>query len=674
MGQQSAPLSAESPLIPANQSLPEITIRALILGVILTIILAAANAYLGLKVGQTISASIPAAIISMSILRFFKSSNVLENTMVQTMASVGEALIAGVTYILPALIILHAWDSFHYWQTVIISLLGGILGVLFTIPLRRALLIDNTLRYPEGVAISNVFKASVSKEKTDMRFLTLGGIAGALISLCQTGFQFLTDSVQLWFKTQTTVFGFGIGLSPALIGAGYIIGINVALCMLVGVVIGWVIGIPVLTFHYGFAATDTAQDIAMAVWHQHIRYLGVGAMLVAGLWTLIKLIKPIAHSLTASFKALRETKINKSLSIRTEKDVPIHYVFWSVVLLLIPLALLIYLSVIPAHSGLSHSFRIVLAGFSGIYVLIAGFIFCSIAAYFAGLIGSTNTPVSALMIGALLSLCLLLVVLFKLSGGVEGHEIIAVILGIGTTVIMGAGIAIANDTMQDLKVGQLVGATPWKQQVMLIAGVVVAALVIPPVLNLLYNAYGIGGAFPRPGMDKAQMLAAPQAGLMAAVAAGVYAHNLEWTTIGIGAIVAFLLICLEKPLLNRGIRISVLSVGVGIYLPLDATIPLIIGGILSYLVERTLHKKHGPHNKKTTAAQHRGLILCCGIVAGSCVLSVILAIPFALKQSSDALSLMPANLMNVAQILGVIVTLLLCAWIYRMTVTKKVGS
>jgi putative OPT family oligopeptide transporter len=667
--------STEKPLIPASQSLPEITLRALILGTILTVILAAANAYLGLKVGQTISASIPAAIISMGILRFFKNSNVLENTMVQTMASVGEALISGVTFILPALVILHAWENFYYWQTVIIALLGGTLGVLFTIPLRRALLQDKTLRYPEGLAIGNVLKASSGKEKTDMRSLTVGGAVGAGISLFQTGFQIIADNFYYWTKTANTVFGFGLGLSPALIAAGYIVGINVAISMLVGVFLGWVIGVPILSWVYGFGAIDNASDIAISIWRQHIRYIGVGTMLLSGLWTLIVLIKPIAQSLSMSIASLNQTQgAKKSIHIRTERDIPINYVFWSLLILLIPTFLLVMLYVIPENSMISGSFRAVLSGMAALYILFGGFIFCSVAAYFAGLIGSTNTPVSALVVASLCILCMLFLAIFNINGGILGNETLGVILGVGTTVIIASGIAIANDTMQDLKVGQMLGATPWKQQVMLILGVLVAAFVIPLILDLLYNAYGIGGSFPRPDMDKSQMLAAPQAGLMAAVAQGVYAHNLEWTMIIIGAVIAIICMIANRFLRQYGLQLPVLAVGVGIYLQLDSSMPVILGGILAYIVQLKLDKRYplreAKNETKKAKHKHRGLTLACGIVAGSSVMGVLLAIPFALKQSSSALKIMPDHLNSIAGILGLFVTFLLCAWIYRVVMKK----
>ncbi|MHB1948389.1 MAG: OPT family oligopeptide transporter [Gammaproteobacteria bacterium] len=667
---------ADSPLIPASQNLPEITLRVIILGIILTIVLAAANAYLGLKVGQTISASIPAAIISMSILRFFRHSNILENTMVQTMASVGESLIAGVAYILPALIILHAWTAFYYWQTVIIALLGGILGVLVTIPLRRALLLDRTLRYPEGVAISNVLRASANNEKTDMKSLTLGGLVGALISLFQTGFQILTDSFDYWVKSSgNTLYGFGLGLSPALIAAGYIVGVNVAISFIVGIGIGWLAGVPILTSIYGVPNADTANEAAMAIYRSHIRFIGVGTMLVGSLWTLITLLKPIIQSISASFTTLKKAKLNgDTLTIRTERDIPINYVFWTAILLLVPIFILIASFIVPADEDISRMFRTVVCGFSAIYVLVGGFIFCSISAYFAGLIGSSNTPVSGILVSAVLILCLLILTFFSTIGGVQGKELFAVILGIGTCVILGSAVSIANDTMQDLKVGQVVGATPWKQQLMLVLGVLVSAFVIPPIFDLLYNAYGIGGVFPHEGMSKSQMLSAPQAALMATVAQGVYAHNLAWSMIITGAIIAVFCIVIDEILKRYNTRLPVLAVGLAIYLPMSTTIPVVIGGLLSFIINIRLNKIYQPRVKnepKIAVHRHRGLLLACGIVAGASIMGVAIAIPFAIKQSSDALKLMPDQFAFLAGILSIVITGILCLWIYRVVMRRE---
>lgn len=664
---------SDTPIIPASQSLPEITWKVIILGTILTVILAAANAFLGMKVGQTVSASIPAAIISISILRFFRNSNILENTMVQTMASVSESLIAGVTFILPALIILHAWTHFYYWQTVILALLAGILGVLFTIPLRRALLSDKSLRYPEGTAIANVLRASASKEKSDMGLLSWGGGIGALIALFQTGFQVLTDNIQYWFKTQYTVMGFGLGLSPALIAAGYIAGVNVAISMSLGVVIGWVMGVPILTWAFGMPDLESAKAIAMDAWRSHTRYIGVGTMLVGGIWTLVTLVRPIVRSLAASFASLKETKDGEeNTTLRTERDMPSHFVFWGICLMLIPIFLLILYTIMPDDNDVSHSFRALLAGFTAVYVIIGGFLFCSISAYFAGLIGSSNTPVSGLLVSALLILCLILLAFFSLNGGISGRETFAVVLALGSMVIIAGGLAISNDTMQDLKVGQIVGATPWKQQVMLLIGVVVSAFVMQPILELLFNAYGIGGVFPRPGMNEAQMLSAPQAGMMATVAEATYTHHLEWSTIITGGVVAVLCIMVDEFLKPRGMRLPVLAVGLGIYLPLESCMPAIMGGYLSYFIQHRLFSKYGRtgSEKQITYSQHRGLLLACGLVAGASIMGVVLAIPFALKKSSDALKIMPEQYEPYAGVLSVVVTMILCGWIYRVVMKK----
>lgn len=666
----------QPPIIPANVSLPEITPKVIILGIILTIVLAAANAYLGLKVGSTVSASIPAAVISMGILRVFRRSNILENTMVQIMASVGEALTAGIAFILPALLILHVWDRFEYWQTVITGLLGGGLGVLFTIPLRRALLQDKTLRYPEAVAIGNVLRASNERESGDLRSLVIGGLVGGLLAFMQTGLQIISDNFQFWFKYHNTIFGFGLGLSPALIAAGYIVGVNVSLSLLVGILIGWIVGIPVLGFHFGIPEADNANHIAMLIWRDHIRYIGVGTMLVGGLWTLSTLFKPVMQSMHTSWQSLKRVKLGKkTVSLRTERDIPINYVFLATALLLIPIFLLIAFSILPTDSSITATFRYFISGFSTIYILIGGFTFCSIMAYFAGLIGSTNSPVSGLLVSALLVLCVILMFIFKITDMSQLENTIGSVIAIGSMVVIGAALSIANDTMQDLKVGQIVGATPWKQQVMLILGVIVSSFVIPPILQLLYHAYGIGGVFPRPGMDPSQMLAAPQAGLMAAVAKGAFSHQLEWSMISAGALIAVICVVIDEWLKRHyQSRLPVLAVGLGIYLPLDASIPVVIGGLLAYLIQVRLNTLYNSRKSKELKAmnehRHRGLLLACGIVAGASLMGVILAIPFAWTESTDALRYVPAFMEPFVGVASIAVTGLLCFWVYRVVLRK----
>lgn len=650
----------------------EITVRAVLLAILLAVVLAAANAYLGLKVGLTISASIPAAILSMGILRFFKNSSILENNIVQTGASAGEALVGGTAFILPALIILHYWQHFDYWQTVIIALTGGILGVLFSIPLRRVLLADKTLRFPEGTAIGQVLKIS-QDSKGNLKELVQGGALGSFVALFQSGFQIIADNAPLWFKAGNKfIYGFTFGFEPALLAAGYIVGVGVAISTLVGVVIGWVIGIPVFSYLHPFAADTNASSLAVSIWQSDIRPVGVGTMLVGGLWTMVLLIKPIIKGVHSSFVSLRAVKESGYSSLpKHERDIPIHYTIALLGLLLIPLSFILFNFIHHPALGLGLNLQFITLVLGVIFILITSFFFSSLCGYFAGLIGSSNSPISGVSLSVLLLASLLLLGLFHWAPGftentkhlLEG-EGLAVIIG----TLVSSSCAITNDTIQDLKAGQIVGATPWKQQVILILGVIVSALVLAPTLELLFNAYGIGGISP-PGrhMEPSQMLSAPQATLMASLVAGAFNHNLPWNLISIGFIVAIVCIMIDRFLQPRGMRLPVLAVGLGIYLPLDTSSALIFGGLTSYLVERTLSKRHPKQTEKSedNPARQRGLTLACGLVAGACLMGVVLAIPFTLAQSTDVLRLMSAHLTVVASLFGLLSTLAVLSWIYR---------
>ncbi|MES2141822.1 MAG: oligopeptide transporter, OPT family [Pseudomonadota bacterium] len=650
----------------------EITVRAVILAILLAVILAAANAYLGLKVGITVSASIPAAILSMGILRFFKNSSILENNIVQTGASAGEALVGGTAFILPALIILHYWQHFDYWQTVIIALTGGILGVLFSIPLRRVLLADKSLRFPEGTAIAQVLKVS-QDGKGNLKELVQGSTLGAFVALFQGGFQIIADNAPVWFKAGNKfIYGFTFGFEPALLAAGYIVGVGVALSTLLGVVIGWVVGIPIFSYLHPIAGDANASSLAVSIWQADIRPIGVGTMLVGGLWTMVLLIKPIIKGVHSSFVSLKAVKEKGYASLpKHERDVPIHYTIALLAILLIPLSFILFNFISHPALGLGLNLQLITLVIGVLFILITSFFFSSLCGYFAGLIGSSNSPISGVSLSVLLLASLLLLGLFHWAPGftentkhlLEG-EGLAVIIG----TLVSSSCAITNDTIQDLKAGQLVGATPWKQQVILILGVIVSALVLAPTLELLFNAYGIGGISP-PGrhMDPSQMLSAPQATLMASLVKGAFNHNLPWNLISIGFIVAIACIILDRFLQPRGMRLPVLAVGLGIYLPLDTSSALIFGGLASYFVERALGKQHPQQTEKSedNPARQRGLTLACGLVAGACLMGVVLAIPFTLAQSTDVLRIMPAHFTMIASIFGLLSTLAVLSWIYR---------
>jgi len=662
--------------IPASQNLPEITLKAILLAIVLAIVLAAANAYLGLKVGITVSASIPAAVVSMGVLRLFRNSNILENNIVQTAASTGEALVGGLIFVLPAMLIIKYWANFNYWETVFIGITGGLLGVIFSVPLRRVLLSQPVLKFPEGTAIGHVLKASV-EGKSGLKLLTQGGLVGGFISLCQNGFEIITSSLQLWFKAGNTfVYGLGSGFNPAIIAAGYIVGINIGLSALLGIIVGWLIGVPVLTYLHGVPAMG-ANNIAMSIWQNDIRYIGVGTFLVGGFWTLITLIKPISDGLRTSYTSVANLKNSGfSATPRTERDMPIKYVLWSMVILFIPLLLLVQKYTGNSILQLSIGMQLVIIGIALCYTIVVGFALCAVGGYFAGLIGSSNSPGSALMLSGLLIFSLILLALlghnFHFATDAT-QRLAAAALAIVVTSVIGAATLVTNETIQDLKAGQIVGATPWKQQVMLIVGVIASALIIPLILQLLFEAYGIGGVFPRPGMDPTRMLAAPQAGMMATLAQGVFTWSLPWAMMTIGIIIGVITLMIDKYLHDKGysITLPVLGVGTGIYLPLDASVPMVIGGLASYFIESALARRHAANTPAFKQGKQRSLILACGMVAGAALMGVILAIPFAISQSTDVLKIVSDGFTPIADVLAFITVIGLIYWFYYAAVRAK---
>lgn len=656
------------PFIPASETLPEITLKGTILAIILTIVLAGANAFLGLKVGLTVSASIPAAVISMGVLRFFRHSNILENNIVQTCASSGEALTAGISFTLPALIVIHFWDHFNYFSSAVIAMAGGIIGVLFSVPLRRVLLNDKQLRFPEGTAIGKVLMASADKNM-GLQNLIWGGSIGAFISLCQTGFKLLADDLQVWIQAGTSVFGAGIGFSPALIGAGYIIGINGALCILAGVILGWVIGVPVLSHLYMPMPGASVNAIAMSLWSNHIRYIGIGVMIVGGLFAIGSLFKPMVKGIAASFASVREMKLHGSARVlRTEHDLPITSVLWLLVLLLCPIYFVLTHFTSSPALGIGGFTQQAISWIGVILTVTLGFCVAAVCGYFAGLVGSSANPLSSMTLISLIVTSFLVVAILGPHMALSSNSLQAVAAAgvvVIITAIIAATASICNDTVQDLKAGQMVGATPWRQQIMLILGVVVASLTIPLILELLFQAYGLGGVMPHPNMDPDQMLLAPQAGLMAAVVQGVFTHNVPWDMLFTGAIIAMIALIADHYGKRHGFRIPVLAVGIGIYLPVNTSTPMVIGGILAYLIEHGRKRRHGDEPNHHHRIEQGGLLLASGLVAGAAIMGVLLAIPFAIKGSSNALALVASSHSFATGIASLIVTLALCWWMRR---------
>lgn len=598
----------------ATPPLPQITIRAIILGGALSVVLAGANAYLGLFAGLTVSASIPAAVLSMAVLRLFGRSNILENNIVQTTASAGEALAAGVIFTIPALVILGHWKVFDNLWVAAIAGLGGLLGVLFTIPLRHALIVEERLRYPEGTATAEVLKAG--GRGGGVRPLAWAAGLGALWKFAETGLRLWQGSVQAaGFLGNGIIAYIGANLSPALLGVGYIVGLNIALMVFAGGAISWYLAIPI----YGALFLDAAPTLAAqaesgaaglahAVWTAKVRYLGVGAMLTGGIWTLLSMRRSLFSALRGG---LDRTLARAGYSAPpTERDLPMQFVLGGIVLLVAPLFILYLITVSSPGAALAMT----------AIMVVTGFLFSSVAAYMSGLVGSSNNPVSGVTIATILLAALLLAAL--LGRGAPAGPVAAIIIG----AVICCAAAIAGDNLQDLKAGHIVGAAPWRQQLMQGVGVLCAMLVMAPILNLLLTAYGIGA----PTQQHPNPLPAPQATLMASVAQGVFGGGLPWAMVAVGAAIGLVIILIDELLKRRnGWRAPVLAVAVGLYLPITLAVPIAIGGILAYSAGRLQGRGSG----------RAGMLFAAGLITGEALIGILLAAPIVVSGRSDVLAL-----------------------------------
>lgn len=611
-----------------KQNLPELTLRGLILGSILTIIFTASNVYLGLKVGLTFSSSIPAVVISMAVLSLFKTSNILENNMVQTQASAAGTL-SSVIFVIPGLFMCGYWSEFPLWQTFMICLCGGGLGVLFTIPLRRTMVVESKLAYPEGRAAAEILKVankdqSSKKGKQGIKEIALGSFIAAIFSLLSNGFKLAASESNFAFIWNKMAFGFSMGYSLALLGAGYLVGLAGAIALFVGMFLAWGIFTPYLS-NCEFDSTKNAVDLASSVWSSKVRLIGTGAIAIAALWTLIELLKPVIEGIKEIVKNVKIT--NQEKNERTNIDLSLKSIFILFVLMVVGLFITFYSFVEDANLSIYYQ---MLFSFVGTLVsVLIGFFVAAACGYMAGLVGSSSSPISGIgLIGVIISSIVFLVLGVELFQDPMLSKF-AVALAIFTTSVILATAAISNDNLQDLKTGHLVGATPWKQQVALLVGCVFGALAIVPVLNLLYQAYGFVGAMPREGMDASSALAAPQANLMSTIAQGIFHHNIEWGYMAFGVFVGILMIIIDKILKGtQKMSLPPLAVGIGIYLPPAVNIPLVIGGILKYIVMQHLTKKYAKNShkeEKLASCEQRGTLFASGLIVGESIFGVIIA-------------------------------------------------
>jgi len=645
----------------------ELTLLGLALGAAITLVFTAANVYLGLKVGLTFASSIPAAVISMAVLRMLRTGSIYENNIVQTVASAAGTL-SSVIFVLPGLVMVGWWTGFPYWESFGICAIGGALGVMYTIPLRRALVTTSDLPYPEGVAAAEILRVGAgSREGSgDSRQGLVAVIAGSIVSAafaCLAATQLVTAEFDKYVRFGSSATGIGFGLSFALVGAGHLIGLSVGLAILGGLVISWGIATPVLTALHPVAGD--AATVATAVWQAQVRMIGAGTIGISAIWTLGKLARPVWNGLLSAIEASRANARNRDVQLpRAEQDIPIGIVGAVTLACIVPLVVLLLAFL---HGGSLGGYVVPLTLAAVVYVVVAGFLVAAVCGYMAGLIGSSNSPVSGLAILAVLGISLLLLFLAHGAGAAARPALIAFALFVTAIVLCVA--AIANDNLQDLKTGQLVDATPWRQQVALLVGVAFGAMVIPPILDLLNHAYGFPGA----AAAGAHPLAAPQATLISTLAKGVIDGRIDWGMIGIGVLVGCAVIAIDEVLRARfKWKFPPLAVGLGIYLPASTTAPVVIGALCGWAYDRWAAKQRRPDFSK-----RMGVLLASGLIVGESLFGVALAGLIVYRGTPNPLQIVPDAFAPWAAIIGPIAFAVTVAglyrWIARLSRTAETG-
>lgn len=632
-----------------NEPVAELTLRVVILGIVLAMILSAANAYLGLFAGMTVSASIPAAVVSMGLFRMLRKASILENNLVQTAASAGESVAAGAIFTLPALLILGFWTEMNFLYVTLLCGLGGLLGVLFTIPLRRSLIIQEKLQFPEGVATAEVLEAG-QKGGRGLAVLIKTAIAGAIYKTASLGAGLWPEAMEGAARVSGWLFYGGIGLSPALISVGFIVGLNIAILIFVGGAMNWLAAIPLYALLTEAPAGPDVVDSAYAIWKSHTRYIGVGAMVIGGFWTIFQMRRTLLSGVFSGLRAYKQASPGRQQVDRTEKDIPMKWVLGLTISSVVPLFVLY--EVFIKSTAVSLTMAVCMVG--------AAFIFSAVAGYMAGLVGSSNNPISGVTIATVLFCSLLLLGLMG-KGSVSGPAA-AIIVG---SVVCSAA-AIAGDNMQDLKTGHIIGSTPWRQQTVQIIGTLSGAVIVGPVMALLNHAYGFAGA--AGAGEKA--LSAPQANLMASIAKGVFAGNLPWTMIFIGMVVAAVIIACDLWLKarNSAFRLPILAVAIGIYLPFQLSVAIFLGGLLHFAAGR-VRRSMAPKTEFEKEGG-MGLLAASGLITGEALIGILLAIPYVLPGVKDKMPLVK-NAGLVGDIAGVVCLLGICWLLYRAAIKRS---
>lgn len=635
----------------------ELTLRSVLLGAAITLIFTAANVYLGLRVGMTFASSIPAAVISMAALRAFKSGSIQENNIVQTVASAAGTL-SSVIFVLPGLIMIGWWSDVPFWPTFTACAAGGILGVLYTIPLRRAMVVQSNLPYPEGIAAAEVLivgmgsragaNANVLAEnRAGLRVLSVSALISALFSVIAASRVFASD-IAAYLRLGPAATGVSFSFSLALLGAGHLVGLSVALATFLGFLIAWGAAVPIFVGLH--PAIGSASEIALGVWQHQVRFIGVGEIAGASVWTLLKLMRPVWNGVRATLETARP----RAHTPYADRDIPLPLIVLIGAACLPPLAMLLVLFLAKSTPPMLIA-PLVIATL--LYIVVMGFLVSAACGYMAGLIGSSNSPVSGLAIITVIGMALPLSAIAK--DVAFQTTLIAYTLFVCSIVLCIA--TIANDNLQDLKTGLLVGATPALQQIALLVGVIMGAIAIPPVLELLNRAYGFAGA-----ANAAHALPAPQATLISTLATGLIRGKLAWNLIGIGILIGLAVIALDEVRARKGyMRLPPLAIGLGIYLPASTTLPIVLGGVLSFLYQRRTKNVENPGR-----ANRFGVLAASGLIVGESMFGVFLAAFIVVSGKASPLAIVGEAFLSTANMLGT-VTFALCvlglyAWIERL--------
>lgn len=646
------------PFVPADSDLAELTVKAVVLGVMMAVILGAANAYLGMKAGLTVAATFPAAVVAMAALRILKGT-ILEENIARTTASVGEALIAGAIFTIPAFVISGVWEELRYWESTLIMLIGGVLGVLFVIILRRSLVEEADLPFPESVAAAEIVKAGQGGQTGASYVFASMGLAGLWeLFKNENGIHIVQDFTREFYAMASSKieilgnnFDYTGGFlfqtpaaSPALTGVGFIVGLRVSAVLFAGAVMGWLFLVPGFIFLNPVLGELTLTgsswiDINIEVWEKQVRPLAVGTMIVAAFYTLYNLRSALTKGIGKAFKDISTAKSDTTKVNRLELDLDFKKVITAILLMAVPLFIL--------YNFFSGSFggSLLLT----VVMIILGFLFAAVAGYLVGLVGSSNNPISGLTLSSLLIAALLMVAI-----GITGKSGVMAVLGVAGVVCCAAGIA--GDMMQDLKVGHILGGTPWKMQIGEIIGVIIAAFVLMVPLIAMDQVYHIGS----------EALPAPQAGLMALMAKGIVGGEMAWPLVIAGMFLAFGLILIKSP--------SPMLIAVGMYLPFYSTAAIFVGGIIKWLLEKRMEKQNATDDQKTKA-ENTGVLISSGLIAGEALMAVILAfIVLGINLSEGTFSLSSLAFMEPSTILGLLVFVGLVYMLIKIPMNRSMND